>query len=154
MMTRKSFRRGLVFTLVMAASAAMLAQGGSFTYDRAAETTVSGKILFVVAFPAPDGAVGVHFDLKGPNGMVNVHVAPAAYLGQQNVAFFADQQIEVTGVTVIQDGNKSFVVRVIKADGKTLTLRTDHGKPSWTPEVEGTDGCGVNHSALPRGTEL
>jgi hypothetical protein len=153
-MTRKSFRRGFIVTFLMAGSAAMLAQGGSFAYDRADETTISGMILHVVPFAAPDGAVGVHFDLRGPNGMINVHVAPAGYIGQQNVSFFADEQIEITGMMVVQDGNKSFVARVIKADDKTFTLRTDDGKPVWTPQVDGTDGCGVNHPALPRGTEL
>ena len=153
-MTRKSFGRGFIFTILMASSASMLAQSGSFAYDRADETTVSGMILHVVPFAAPDGGVGVHFDLRGPNGMINVHVAPAAYIGQQNVSFFADQEIEITGVMVVQDGNRSLVARVITADHKTFTLRADDGKPVWTPQVEGTDGCGVNHPGLPRGTEL
>ena len=153
-MTYTSLRRSVTFTLVMAGSTAMLAQSGSFTYDRAAETTVAGKIRYVVPFAAPDGGVGVHFDLKGPNGMINVHVAPAIYMGQQNIAFYSDDQVEITGVKVDQDGNKSFIARVIKRGDKTFTVRTDAGKPAWTPQIEGTDGCGVNHSALPRGTEL
>jgi hypothetical protein len=152
-MTHTSFRRSFIVTLVMAGSTAMLAQSGSFTYDRAAETTVAGKILHVVPFAAPDG-VGVHFDLQGPNGLVNVHVAPAIYIGQQNMAFYSDDQVEITGVMVDQDGNKSFVARIIRRDDKALTVRTNEGKPAWTPQMEGTDGCGVNHPALPRGTEL
>ena len=152
-MTHTSVRRSFIVTLAIAGSTAMLAQSASFTYDRAAETTVAGKILHVVPFAAPDG-VGVHFDLQGPTGMVNVHVAPAIYIGQQNIAFFSDDQVEITGVMVDQDGNKSFVARTIKRGDKTFTLRTDEGKPAWTPQIEGTDGCGVNHSALPRGTEL
>jgi hypothetical protein len=153
-MTHTSFRRSFVFTIVVAGSTAMLAQSGSFTYDRAAETTVTGRILHVVPFAAPDGGVGVHFDLEGPSGMINVHVAPALYLGQQNIAFFSDDQIEITGVKVDQDGNKSLVARLIRRNGKTFTLRTDEGTPAWTPQTEGADGCGVNHPALPRGTEL
>ena len=152
-MTHTSFRRSFMVTLVIAGSTAMLAQSGSFTYDRAAETTVAGKILHVVPFAAPDG-VGVHFDLQGPNGLVNVHVAPAIYIGKQNIAFYSDDQVEITGVMVDQDGNKSFVARIIKRGDQTFTLRTDEGTPAWTPQIEGTDGCGVNHPALPRGTEL
>jgi hypothetical protein len=54
------------------------------------------------------------------------------------------------------DGNKSFLVRTIikKADGKKLELRTAEGTPLWTPSNNGTDGCGIAHPALPRGTEL
>jgi hypothetical protein len=152
-MTQTSFRRSFIVTLVMAGSTVMLAQSGSFTYDRAAETTITGKILHVVPFAAPDGGVGVHFDLQGPSGLINVHVAPAIYIGQQNIAFFSDDQVEITGVKADQDGNNAFVARVVKRGDKTFTLRTDEGTPAWTPRIDGTDGCGVNHAALPRGTE-
>ena len=87
--------------------------------------------------------------------MLNVHVSPAAYFGEKNVFFFADEEIELTGVKLFVDGNKSFVARTItKADGKKLDLRNADGTPLWTPGVNGTDGCGVMHPALPRGTEL
>jgi hypothetical protein len=46
-------------------------------------------------------------------------------------------------------------VRTIKkADGKTLTMRGPDGRPLWPPASDGTDGCGVSHLALPRGTEM
>jgi hypothetical protein len=153
-MTCKTFARGFILTLWAASSAAMLAQSGSFTYDRAAETTVTGTILHLFPVPAPDGAVGVHFDLKAPSGLINVHVAPATYIGLKNFWFQADDEIEIIGAPAFQDGNKSFIARVIKKDGKTLTLRSEDGKPKWMPAVDGTDGCGVAHPALPRGTEL
>jgi hypothetical protein len=154
-MTLKTFARGFILTLWAGSSAVMAAQSGPFIYDPATETTVTGTILHVATFRSPDGEVGVHFDLKGPNGMINVHVAPAMYIGMSNFSFLADDQIEVTGMTSFLDGNKSFVARVIKKeDGKALTLRGKDGKPLWTSGAEGADGCGVEHPALPRGTEL
>ena len=64
------------------------------------------------------------------HGMINVHVAPAMYIGMRNFSFLADDQIEVTGMTSFLDGNKSFVARVIKKEnGKALTLRGKDGKP-------------------------
>jgi hypothetical protein len=138
----------------VAGSAALLAQSGSSVYKPAEEITISGTILHVVSLPGPDG-FGVHFDLKTENGMVNVHVSPAAYIGEMNFWFFADEQITLVGVKVFVDGNKSFVVKSItKQDGKTLRLRNESGTPLWTPATEGTDGCGIAHPALPRGTEL
>ena len=153
-MTIKTFVRSFVVILWVGSAATMLAQSRSFTYDPAAETTVTGTIRHVVTFRAPDGVVGVHFDLQGPTGMINVHVAPAMFIGMSNFSFMADDQVEIVGVSVVQDGNKSFITRSITTEGKTLTLRAQDGTPAWTPAEDGTDGCGVAHPALPRGTEL
>jgi len=153
-MTIKMFARGFVLILWVGSAAAMGAQNRSFTYAPVAETTVTGTILHVVTFRTPDGVVGVHFDLRGPTGMINVHVAPAMYIGMNNFSFLADDKVEIAGVEVFQDGNKSFIARSITTKGKTLTLRAPDGTPAWTPAEDGTDGCGVAHPALPRGTEL
>ena len=154
-MSRNLIARSLVFTVCacVCAPATVLAQNGSFNYDPPAEIAVSGQILHVVSFPAPDGAVGLHFDLQTPAGMLNVHVAPALFIGQQNVSYFADDQVVIVGVKASIDGNTSFIARSITRDGKTLMLRAADGTPAWTPPVEGADGCGVTHLALPRGTE-
>jgi hypothetical protein len=152
-MTQHARARIVTLGGLIVCSTLVFGQSGS-TYTPADEITISGTILHVVSLQAPDG-FGVHFDLKTADGMVNVHVAPAAYIGEKNLFFFADEQIELTGVKLFVDGNKSFVVRSItKADGKTLVLRGADGKPLWTPSSDGTDGCGVAHPALPRGTEL
>jgi len=152
-MTRSRISRGLAVTLWLAASAGILAQSGSI-YDPSAEITVTGTIKHVVSFAAPDGSVGVHLDFTTPDGMLNVHVAPALYIGMQNFWFFADDQLEIVGVKSVVDGNRAFIARTLKKDGKTLSLRNVEGKPAWTPATEGADGCGVAHPALPRGTEL
>jgi hypothetical protein len=153
-MTHRSFAGSATLVAWIAASAALLAQSGSIAYNPTEETTISGTILHVVSLQAPDG-FGVHLDLKTPAGLVNVHLAPAVFIGISNFWFFADDEIEITGVTMVVDGNKSFVVRTIKkAGGKTLNVRGPDGRPLWTPAVDGTDGCGVSHPALPRGTEL
>ena len=152
-MTRSLISRGFVVTLWLAASAGILAQSGSI-YDPGAEITVTGTIKHVVSFTAPDGSVGVHLDFTTPDGMLNVHVAPALYIGMQNFWFFADDRLEIVGAKSVADGNKAFIARTLKKDGKTLNLRNAEGKPAWTPTTEGADGCGVAHPALPRGTEL
>ena len=153
-MTAKRLVRGLVFTLCLGASAALLAQSGAFTYDPSTEVAVSGKILHVVSFMAPDGTAGVHFDFQTPAGMLNVHVAPAMFIGMQNAWYYAGDEVEIVGAKSFADGNKAFIARSVTKDGKTLTLRTADGKPVWTPAAEGVDGCGVAHLALPRGTEM
>ena len=153
-MTRIRIVGILAVALWLGIAAAICAQSGAFSYDPSAEMTVSGKILHIASFPAPDGAVGVHFDLQTADGFVNVHVAPAVFIGGENFSFFADDQVDIIGVKAFVDGNKSFIARSVTKDGKTLTLRGADGRPVWKPATEGVDGCGVEHPALPRGTEL
>ena len=152
-MIRTLIAGGCLVALSLGTSTAA-AQSGSIAYDPAAEITLSGTIQHAVSFAAPDGSVGVHFDFKTPTGIVNVHVAPAMFIGQQNFWFFADDRLEIVGVQALIDENNSFIARSItKDDGKTLTLRRADGTPVWSPAIDGADGCGVNHPALPRGTE-
>jgi hypothetical protein len=106
-MTRRSLTRTATLAAWLATSAGLLAQSGSVAYNPMEETTISGTILHVVSLQAPDG-FGVHFDFKTPNGLVNVHVAPAVFIGASNFWFFADDELEITGVKMFVDGNKSF----------------------------------------------
>jgi len=152
-MTRNLIARFVMCTVWLGLSVTMLAQSGSFTYDPAAEATVTGTIVAVVSLPAQSG-VGVHFDFRTADGMLNVHVAPALFIGMNNASYFAEDQLTLVGVKAFIDGNRSFIVRSITKDGQTLTLRAADGKPAWSPAVEGADGCGVAHPVLPRGTEM
>jgi hypothetical protein len=138
--------------LVIVASAALAAQTSS-RYDRAAEKTVSGTIKAIVSYRAPDGSVGVHFDLTTADGMVNVHVGPATYIGQQNFWFFADDPIEIIGARMVEGGTTAIWPKAIMKGSAMLALRNDDGTPKWTPATDGADGCGIAHPALPRATE-
>ena len=137
--------------LVVAASALPAAQA---KYDRASEKAYTGTIKTVVSFQAPDGSVGVHFDLKTDDGkIVSVHVGPAIYVGMQNFFFFAEDQVEIIGAKTTAEGNTFIAARSIQKGSAMLVLRDDTGKPKWTGCDDGIDGCGVNHIPLPRNTE-
>ncbi|HZP49013.1 MAG TPA: hypothetical protein VFB07_10785 [Vicinamibacterales bacterium] len=138
--------------LVVAASALAAAQSGA-KYDRATEKAFSGTVKTVVSFQAPDGSVGVHFDLKTDDGkIVSVHIAPAIYVGMQNFFFFAEDKVTIVGTRSTYDGNTFITAKSIQKGSDILVLRDDAGRPKWTGD-EGIDGCGVNHIPLPRNTE-
>ena len=82
--------------LVLSATAMLTAQSPS-RYDRTAERAISGTIKSVGSFPAVDGSVGVHVDLKTPDGLLDIRVGPAAFIGENNFWFFADDPIVVIG---------------------------------------------------------
>ena len=138
--------------LVVAASAVVAAQSGG-TYDRLGEQALSGTIKTVVSFQAPDGSVGVHFDLMTDDGkLVSVHVGPALYIGMQNFFFFADDKVQIIGTRTTYDGNVFFTAKSIQKGSEMLVLRDATGKPKWAGDI-GIDGCGVNHLPIPSNTE-
>jgi hypothetical protein len=122
-------------------------------YDDTAETSIAGTIRTMVTFQDPAGTVGVHLDLQTADGLVSVHLAPAMFIGQNNVWFEADDQVEIIGTRTLHDGNAAVWVKAIQKGRTLLALRNADGTPKWTPATDGADGCGVNHLSLPRGTE-
>ena len=138
---------------IVIASSAMLGANPIIRYDRAAERTYTGTVKAVASFPAPNGAVGVHLDLITDQGIISVHLGPALFIGQQNFWFFAEDQVEIVGARMSDGGNSAVWAKAVMKGSQMLALRTDDGTPKWTPADEGTDGCGVAHLPLQRGTE-
>ena len=136
--------------LVLSATTMLAAQAPS-RYDRTAERAISGIIKSVGSFPAVDGSVGVHIDLKTPEGLLDIRVGPAAFIGQNNFWFFADDSIVVIGAKEPQSDG-TILAKAIQKGSQVLVLRTDSGVPKWSPATEGIDGCGVNHLPLQRTT--
>jgi len=146
-------KRTFLTGVLVIVSAAFLGAQAPTRYERSSEKTISGTIKAVVAFPAEDGSVGVHFDLKTADGLVSVHVGPALYIGQQNAFFFADDQLEIIATRTVEDGNVAYWAKAIQKGNTLIVLRNADGTPKWTATGDATDGCGVNHSALPANTE-
>lgn len=121
--------------------------------DGTAESLIAGTIRAVATFQDAAGTVGVHLDIRTADGLVSVHLAPATFIGQNNFWFFIDDQVEIIGARTLHDGNSAVWATTIRKGGTVLALRNADGTPKWTPAIDGTDGCGVNHLSLPRGTE-
>jgi len=136
--------------LVVAASAVAGAQTPTIRYDRSAERTVAGTIRSVAAFPADDGTIGVHLDLRTSEGMIAIHVAPAMFVGQENFWFFADEEVIVVGAPVA--GGGAILARTVQKGSTVLVVRNEDGTPRWSSKADGIDGCGVNHLPVMRTT--
>jgi hypothetical protein len=145
-------RNVLVTGLMLVASTLMLAGQTRASYERQLEGAVSGTIVQLVSLASADGTVGVHFDLQTKDGMINVAVAPAQFIGNNNFWFMAEEQVEIIGVRVPHGGG-TMRARAVAKGSALLVLRNEDGSPKWTPAIDGTDGCGVVHPPLPRTTE-
>ena len=136
--------------LVIGATTILAAQSPA-RYDRTHEETLSGTIKAVASYPSPDGAVGVHVDLRTPQGLVDVRIGPAMFIGQENFWFFAEDTMTVTGAR-LSGAEGPFLARTIQRGTASIVLRKEDGTPRWPGADNGVDGCGVNHAPLQRTT--
>ena len=142
------FPTRILTAVLVAAFAAAPAIAQSAKYDKANETSISGTIRYVLSAASSDGAVGVHFEVTTPSGLVRVSVGPAMFIANNNYYFFTDEQVYVIGAKVGPSGE--IWARAVSKDGKSfLTLRDEDGTPRWPRATEDDpDGCGVSHAPI------
>jgi hypothetical protein len=140
-------KSSLVIAAWVAASAIALARPADApqVYDPAAEVTVKGVLVQVVGAEGR-GGVGLHLMLDTGAGTVNVHVAPAEFVGQQNFWFGCEDKVEVVGAYVMHAGERGLWARTVAKDGHTLVVRKADGTPAWPSQSDpDPDGCGIAH---------
>ena len=109
-----------------------------FRYDVSEEVTLSGTVTSVLAKPAPGMIMGTHALLTTPSGSLDISLGNAALTGRDAVDIQAGQPIEVTGVKKIIRHKEVFLARVVKANGHTYQIRSEHGFLAGKPGRETT----------------
>ncbi len=100
-------------------------------YDPATEGTVKGVIEEVKLIP-PSGAKAIaYLTLKNGSDNVEIFLCPKKFLDDMGIEFKPQEQIEVTGSKVKQDGADLTLAREVLKGGETLTLRFKDGRPAW-----------------------
>jgi hypothetical protein len=99
------------------------------------DTTTEGKFKGIVAelkFVPPSGAKPVaYLVMKSGSDAMEIFLCPKKFLDEMGVVFKADDEIEVTGSKIKQDGADLTLAREVVKGGDTLTLRFKDGKPAW-----------------------
>jgi hypothetical protein len=100
-------------------------------YDTATESKFKG-VVAELKFVPPSGAKPVaYLVMKSGADSVQVFLCPKKFLDDMGVVFKADDEIEVTGSKVKQDGADLTLAREVVKGGDTLTLRFKDGRPAW-----------------------
>lgn len=100
-------------------------------YDPTTESTFKG-VVEELKFVPPSGARPVaYLVVKSGSDSVQVFLCPKKFLDEMGVEFKANDEIEVTGSKVKQDGADLTLAREVVKGGDTLTLRFKDGKPAW-----------------------
>ena len=98
-------------------------------YDPATESTFKGVVGELKFFPPTGGKPIAYLVLKGTPS--EVFLCPKKFLDDMGVTFKADDEIEITGSKVKEDGVDLTLAREVVKGGDTLTLRFKDGKPAW-----------------------
>jgi len=110
--------------------------GGGTKYGRMynAQTveTVSGEVVKVDKIKPMKGmSYGIHLLLKTEKGEISVHLGPAWYINNQDMAVAAGDKVEVKGSRVEFGGKPAIIAAEVKKGDETLKLRDDDGFPMW-----------------------
>jgi hypothetical protein len=100
-------------------------------YDPATEGKFKGVVEELKYVP-PSGAKPVAYLVvkSGPDAM-QIFLCPKKFLDDMGVDFKANDEVEVTGSKIKQDGADLTLAREVVKGGDTLTLRFKDGKPAW-----------------------
>jgi len=101
-------------------------------YDPATEGTFKGIVEELKIVPPTGGKPVAYLVMKsGQDPAIQVFLCPKKFLDDMGVVFKAEDQIEVTGSKIKQDGAELTLAREVVKGGDTLTLRFKDGKPAW-----------------------
>ena len=101
-------------------------------YDPATEAKFKGTVAELKMVPPTGGKPVAYLVMKsGSDSAVQVFLCPKKFLDDMGIVFKADDEIEVTGSKIKQDGADLTLAREVVKGGDTLTLRFKDGKPAW-----------------------
>jgi hypothetical protein len=100
-------------------------------YDPATEGKLKGVVSELRFVPPSGGKPVAYLVMKSGADSVQVFLCPKKFLDDMGVEFKANDEIEVTGSKVKQDGADLTLAREVVKGGDTVTLRFKDGKPAW-----------------------
>ena len=101
-------------------------------YDPAQELKVKGEILEVKNYDCPiSGTMGAHLALRTAEGVVEVHLAPAAFLSEYQMSFAKGDKVVVLGTKVTFHDAPAMLARRLTRDDNEYFFRDAKGRPLW-----------------------
>jgi hypothetical protein len=115
---------GFLFTIL---AVPLNAADSDSRYDISKEVTLSGTVSSVLHKPAPGMIWGSHLMVETVFGKLDASLGRFGLEGKGALSVTPGQQIELTGVMKTVRDKEVFVVRSVKANGRTYTMRNEYG---------------------------
>jgi hypothetical protein len=100
-------------------------------YDPGTEGKFKGVVQELKFVPPTGGKPVAYLVMKSGADTVEVFLCPKKFLDDMGIDFKANDEIEVTGSKIKQDGADLTLAREVIKGGDTVTLRFKDGKPAW-----------------------
>lgn len=128
--TAPIFSRVLQHTVIIFLATCAFSQAPP-KYDPATEAKFKGTVSELKFVPPTGGKPVAYLVMKSGSDAMEVFLCPKKFLEDMGIEFKANEEIEVTGSKIKQDGADLTLAREVVKGGDTLTLRFKDGKPAW-----------------------
>ena len=98
-------------------------------YNSSALETISGRVVSIKQVGR--AGQGTWLEMQTDQETVSVHLGPAWYLEDQELAISPNDTIEITGVRNTWNGTTTVIASEIKLADRTIELRNADGYPLW-----------------------
>jgi hypothetical protein len=133
MKTFASMFLGSVLFLLAAGSQERKPQAQTLpVYDVSHQETFTGSVQDVRDYKCPvSGSVGAHLTVKGLAEVIEIHLAPSAFLKEYEIKFKAGDKVAVVGTRVTFEGKPALLARSVRVGQETYIFRDEKGRPLW-----------------------
>jgi hypothetical protein len=104
-------------------------------YEPLSEVTLQGRVQEVKEYHCPiSGTLGSHIVVKEEGvgaGVVEVHLAPVAFLKEYDIAIKSGDLVTIVGVRVVFDGKPAMLAKTVTVERDTYAFRNNKGMPLW-----------------------
>lgn len=129
---------GILMLLLLTSASSVVSQEKNtpaqahYTYDEANQQTVRGWVVETRDFQCPvNNAMGSHFTVKSDTGNIEVHLAPASFMKQYDIAFSKNQNVTVVGSRITYEGKPALIAKSVTIGRETFNFRDAKGRPLW-----------------------
>ncbi|MBZ5504954.1 MAG: hypothetical protein LAO78_05635 [Acidobacteriia bacterium] len=130
---------GTLLLLVLAGASTLISQEKApsqplhnHAYDQTTLEKVEGLVVDTRDYNCPvSGTVGSHITVKADGGDIEVHLAPASFMKQYEIAIRKNEKVTIFGSRITFDGKPALIARSVVVGRDTFNFRDPKGRPLW-----------------------
>ena len=104
----------------------------TYSYDTSSQKITTGIVVEVRDYKCPvTGTVGSHIMLKRGGDVIEVHLAPTAFLKQYEIVINKGDEVALEAAPILFEGKPALLAKTVAVGGATYAFRDAKGRPLW-----------------------